>query len=311
MKIVTTGTLFMDIDGYAGSIAYAELLNREEEDARAAVSSTLNASVTPTVSSWPADFQVGYESGLEDKFVLVDCSDYHALDAAVDVGRVVEVLDHHPGFESYWHERLSDKAHIEPVGAASTLVCEAWQDYGALDHISQTSARLLVCGILDNTLNFGAQITTQRDRAAYTELLKHANLPADWPAQYFSEVAMGILADVTTAVANDTKLVDFPGQEGPVAVGQLAIWDAERLVADHLPEIKAAVSRVNMRWFANIICISEGKSYIVCENPQLQKWLSGILGVQFTNNLAVASRPWLRKEMVRAALQQAGGGQSA
>jgi inorganic pyrophosphatase/exopolyphosphatase len=65
-----------------------------------------------------------------------------------------------------------------------------------LGEMGQASARLLMCGILDNTLNFGAKITTERDRRAYQELSKIADLPEDWPAQYFAACQAGIVHDL-------------------------------------------------------------------------------------------------------------------
>lgn len=71
--------------------------------------------------------------------------------------------------------------------------------------MSVTSAKLLICGILDNTLNFGAKVTTQRDTDAYNALLAQAELPENWTAQYVTECQDAILEDAVSAIHNDTK----------------------------------------------------------------------------------------------------------
>jgi len=57
-----------------------------------------------------------------DEFVLVDVSDYQHFDPAVVLEQVVEVIDHHPGFENYWAQKLGSAADILPIGAAATLI---------------------------------------------------------------------------------------------------------------------------------------------------------------------------------------------
>ena len=101
MKIITSGASYLDIDAYACCIAYAELLNLQGIPARAASNAQPNASVSHTVLGWAAAFD-DYPPTLDDEFVLVDVSDYHHFDPMVVLERVVEVIDHHPGYETYW-----------------------------------------------------------------------------------------------------------------------------------------------------------------------------------------------------------------
>jgi inorganic pyrophosphatase len=129
------------------------------------------------------------------------------FESFVDRERIDEVIDHHPGLEDYWQERIGDGATIEHVGAACTQVYEKWEQAGIADQISERSAALLMCGILDNTLNFGAAITNQRDRHAYQQLERRANLPHDWPAIYFEACGQSILSDLPRAIANDLKVL--------------------------------------------------------------------------------------------------------
>lgn len=202
MRVITSGSAYIDIDAYACIIAYAELLRMQGIEAVALNTAPLNESISKTVRSWRATLETVYVPSLSDTFTLIDVSDPGHFDRIVDIARVDEVIDHHPGFESYWQERIGDDAHIEFIGAACTLVYERWKAAGLLEKMSVISARLLVCGILDNTLNFGANVTTQRDIEAYDKLLVQADLPDNWTAQYFTECQEVILSD---AVAANTK----------------------------------------------------------------------------------------------------------
>lgn len=306
MKIITSGGNYLDIDAYAGIIAYAELLNRLGLQAQAVSTATLNESIPPTVREWNAPLQTTYTPSSTDTYTLVDISEPEFFESFVDQTRIDEVIDHRPGFEEYWQERIGDNALIEHVGAACTQIFEQWEQAGLVEHISETSACLLMCGILDNTLNFGADITTDRDKHAYAELSKYANVPEDWPAQYFNACQQQILTDITASLANDTKTIGFKTFPRPMAVGQMAIWDADNAVQHSFDDFKSVITAVKPDWFLNIISIADNKSYFVTDSPGVQKWLAELLGVTFSGTIAVASRPWLRKEIIKADITKAG-----
>lgn len=300
MKIVTSGLTYLDIDAYAGCIAYAELLRLQGEDALAFSSATINESVTKTIRSWDVSFSSDYTPTNEDTFILVDVSEVDYLDKAVDVDRVEEVIDHHVGYEEYWRKRIGSKANIEFIGAACTQIYEKWVASGHLERMSETSARLLVSGILDNTLNFKARITTNRDKDAYNTLLGIANLPDNWTEQYFQECEEAIFTDISGALINDIKIMR-PKNLGSdnLAIGQLVIWDANKAINKFRNTIQETMYRRSDDWFINIVSLSEGKSYFMCSNSKVQEWAEKILIVTFDDYIAEADRLWLRKEVFK------------
>lgn len=300
MRVVTSGQSYLDIDAYDGCVAYAELLQLLGIDACAASSAPLNKSVSSTVRAWKAPLLRDYIPRGDDSFTLIDISNPEWVDRLVDVNKIDEVIDHHLGFEIYWQQKIGKKAHIEFIGAACTLVYERWQKAGLLDKISQLSARLLICGILDNTLNFKAQVTTDRDRAAYRSLLPHANLPADWPARYFAECQQAILKDAAQAVENDTKIVTFKSFAQPLCVGQLAVWDATSLTPENRQAIQRQLLSHGQYWCINLISIRDGKSYFLADDQTVKLWLTKLLGLRFEGEQAIAKRLWLRKEIIKA-----------
>lgn len=306
MKIVTAGARYADIDAYAGCAAYAELLQKQGYPAKAVIEAVPNQSIPTIVRSWSTDIANIYQPSDEDTFILVDVSEPDYFEAFVDRDRIDEVIDHHPGLETYWQERIGAGAIIEHVGAACTQIFEKWEKAGILAQMSETSSRLLMCGILDNTLNFGAKITTDRDRHAYKELRKLANLPEDWPAQYFSACQDGIVADLVQAVRDDTKTMsDFKTFPGAIAVGQLAIWNGPELASKSFETFSKVLVEDQPRWFMNLISIKDGRSYFVTDNLEMQAWLCELLGVKFDGNMATADRMWLRKEIKKADIVRA------
>lgn len=299
MKIVTAGLSFLDIDAYAGCVAYAELLQLQGKPAIAFSSAIWNESITQTIRSWNAPLSTDYVPAADDSFVVVDVSEPEFLEKVVDIDRVSEVIDHHVGYEAFWQERLGDKANIEFIGAACTQVFESWQSASSLDQMSELSARLLISGILDNTLNFKADVTTDRDKAAYEELRKIAHLPDDWTVRYFQECEDAIFADIEGALTNDTKIIGLQNFAGKIAFGQLVIWNAQRAVDDHRDVIEQTMAGHADNWFVNVVNIQDGESFFLSSGKNVDDWARSVLDASFENNLAVTGRLWLRKEIIR------------
>ena len=42
----------------------------------------------------------------EDEFIIIDVSDKKIFDNIVKEDKIIEVIDHHTGFEEYWKQRL-------------------------------------------------------------------------------------------------------------------------------------------------------------------------------------------------------------
>lgn len=302
MRVITSGRPFIDIDAFAGIAAYAELLNVCNQQAIAATTSTPNHSIPPSLRALQVPVAFGYQVQPEDTFTLIDISDPQHFDPLVNVERIDEIIDHHPGMEQFWRQRLPERADIQVVGAAATMVYERWASVRAIGSMSRATATLLCAGILDNTLNFGADITTNRDQRAYLDLQAIANLPEDWAGRYFMECQQGIVQNLEQAIRNDTKIIQFKDQPSVYAVGQIVIWDAQSIISDHLGTIERTVGAIQSPWFMNVVSIGGARSYFVCTDPKLQLWLTELLGVRFTGTIAPADRLWLRKEIIQASL---------
>lgn len=300
MKIITSGASYLDIDAYACCIAYAELLNLQGIPARAVSSAPANASVSPSVLGWGAAFH-DYQPTSDDEFVLVDVSDYHHFDPLVVLERVVEVIDHHPGYENYWQQKLGSAADIRPIGAAATQVFQRWQAAGVLPQISVQSAALLATAILDNTQNFTGQMTTPADIEAYVDLASRAKLPADWPRQYFLECQASIESNLAAALAADSKRMK-PESNLPCFFAQMTVWDADALLQKHLPLIRRWMAEQGDDWLLNVISIRDRESCFLAPAEVSQQKLNRLLPLDWQGGLAVRAPSMLRKELLKLAL---------
>lgn len=298
--VVTSGKLYLDIDGYACVVAYAELLAQQGTPALAMSTAPLNDTIPPSVRDWGGHIVSDYSPEPDDTYVVIDVSDPEAFDKKVDRSAVREVIDHHPGFEAYWREQEDVAVDIQTIGAACTQIYERWVEAGLAAHMSRTSARLLATGILDNTLNFTAKITTDRDRRAYQALRALGGLDEDWPDAYFAHCQSEILGHLERAIMNDSKILKFHLIDDSLSVGQLVMWDGRVLLGGALTRIEDVLAATKHPWFCNLVCIGDGKSYLIAKDDDVQAWLSDILGVTFDGPVATADRLWLRKEIIAA-----------
>lgn len=292
MKIVTVGEDFTDIDAFAGCVAYAELLRQNGEKAAAVLPGQFNSSITPYARSLEVPYATTYTPNDDDTFTLIDIAHPEFFAKFVDEARIDEIIDHHPGFDEYWTERRV-KHQIEHIGAACTLVVERWQQTGKLNALPRPMAELLAFGILDNTLNLKARITAERDHSAYLSL----GISERLREQYFRDCQRVIEQNIADALQSDMKSIQYPGTAEPYTVGQLALWDTAAVIAsDEYQQF------IKQHAYINLIDIRAGVSYFLSRRDDVKQFLSGVLGVVFDGDIAQADRLWLRKEIMKAAI---------
>ena len=297
LTVVTSGRSFNDIDALACAVAYAELLALEGKRAEAVLPAPLNHSVTEAVKSWGLHFKTMPSD--EDFFsVLVDTSHGESFSEFVTEDSIAEIYDHHYGDQEYWDEKLKEHSHIELIGACATLIWEEFKKRGFAEKITIASANLLYTAILSNTLNFGAQITDQRDITAYEELKRYTQLPADWTESYFADQEKTVYADIRQSMLGDTKVLKIPTFPFPIVVGQMELWDSKQCLMDHMPEIRATLEGFKeQHWLLSLPSISEKRNYLYTEDAETQQIFSDIIGASWNGNVGTTEKLWLRKEI--------------
>ncbi|MFH1407812.1 MAG: hypothetical protein ABIJ36_03315 [Patescibacteria group bacterium] len=306
ITVVTAGKGFIDIDALSCGVAYSELLNKEGKTAIAFLPAPFNYSITTLIRSWKLDFSTRNKDIINgNKFVIVDVSDPDQIASFVREDEIVEIFDHHFGFEDYWKRKLGNSSHIEAVGACATLI---WEEYGRRNKrtvVSKDSANLLYTAIISNTLNFRSSVTTSRDKKAFSELEKYTRLPNKWIEIYFREREKYIWSNPIKVIREDTKITHFPNLGFELAIGQVELWDSKKFLSGAIDEIRTALKMYNNPyWFLTSPSICEGKNYIYSESSKVKELLEKVIGARFNGYFGQTDKLWLRKEILRLLLQE-------
>lgn len=291
MVVLTVGKSYIDIDGYASSIAYRELLTMQGISAKFVSNAVTNSSVTKSLLNLPYGIDE-YKVKSDDKFILLDFSNPNFIPEFVDEGKVIEVIDHHPGYEDYW-----DNSVIEEIGAVATIIVERYQESGLLNKMKKEIALLLMAAILDNTLNFTAKITSERDKEAY-KLLQNISKEYNYTEKYFLECQKCIEADLKTSINNDIK-IEYVNDIIPDVFGQLTIWDSKKIL-DNKSEIYSIMNSYGDKWIINIISLKDNSSFIFCSDFIVKSKLEKLFNCRGEDYLII--KPALvRKEVMKKA----------
>lgn len=307
--IITGGGKYSDIDVLACAIALAEVKNFEakkknlDQEFLAVLADPFNGTV-------PKKFQQNFSKYLWDgrdqfegsKFIIVDTSLPDYFIGFVRIDDVVEIVDHHPGAEEFWKEKLGEKSWIEEIGACATQVFEYAEkiakDFSveATEVLSKESFELLYTAIFSNTLNFNAGITTDRDKEAFEKIKNLMELPQDFIEKYYAEIEEVAFSNPESTLENDRKLLPLNNIE--YSVGQLELWDSKEFIEKNR-EVIYKIIKTEGRWFLSSPCISEGINYIVTDDEDTKKLLSEKIDAEFDGDLGKSKRLWLRKEIMK------------
>ena len=298
MKIITSGSKYIDIDAYASIIAYRELLKLKGIEAKAVSTAKTNESITESLLNLNIKLDK-YIENEEDEFIVIDVSNKDFFDEIVKENKIIEIIDHHVGFEEYWKNKLGEKSNIEFIGAVATIIFELYEKEKLISNMSKDVAKLLMCAILDNTLNFKAKVTKERDIQAYNKLKIIAGIDNNFAEKYFIECEKIITKDLKNAVKNDTK-VEKISNILPLVFGQLLVWDKENVLKNK-QEIVQTLENIDKEWMMNLICLKDGKSYIIANDSAVKNGLEKLLNGKFENDIMELNDVWLRKEIIKKA----------
>lgn len=292
MLVLTVGNSYVDIDGYASCIAYRELLKMRGEEAMFVTDALFNYSITNSLleSSYIKD---DYTVSEEDTFIVLDLSNKEYFPRFVKEEKIVELIDHHRGFEEYWNSKLGDRAIIESIGAVATIIVEKYEQYNLFQKMDKKIALLLMAAILDNTLNFTADITSDRDIRAYKRLQELTG-EIDYADIYFKESQEAILNNIEEAIVNDIKY-QKENDKLPRIIGQLTIWDINDLNHSIIRQI---MNNKGSNWIINIISLKDNISYIMCSDEAIEKDMILLLNGEQKKGFVVLKPAKLRKEIM-------------
>ena len=298
MIVLTVGNSYIEIDGYASCIAYRELLRLLGIEAKFVSNAVLNYSVTNSLLNIPYNID-DYDVQDGDEFIILDLSNKEFFPTFVKEENIVELIDHHPGFEEYWNNKLKDKAIIKEIGAVATIIVNKYEESGLFDKMNNDIAKLLMAAILDNTLNFTAKTTTYNDRIVYQKLEKKVNI-SNFQNVYFSECQNSIENNLKDSIVNDMKH-QKANNYLPEFFGQLTIWNINMILKQE-DNIRKIMNGYGNEWIINIISLKDNISYIMCSNMDVRDKVNKLFNGTCDNYIVAVKPAMLRKEIIKVAL---------
>lgn len=298
MIVLTVGKSYVDIDGYASCIAYRELLKMQGIQSKFVTHASLNYSIINSLLNLPYGVDE-YKVNDKDRFIILDLSNKEFFPNFVKVQNIIELIDHHPGFEEYWNERLNKNAIIEKIGSVATIIVEKYEQSNLIEKMDKNIAKLLMAAILDNTLNFTAKITSERDKKAYDKLQTISG-ELNFADVYFNECQNTIESKLEESIINDLKY-QKTNEYLPDIIGQLTIYDINRLVGQ-MDRVRQTMNSNSNKWIINIISLKDNTSYVMYSDDEVKQNITKLFNCNYNDDLLMIKPARLRKEIMGKAL---------
>ena len=103
------------------------------------------------------------------------------------------------------------------------------------------------------------------------------------------------------AIKNDTK-IEFINSILPPIFSQLTIWKKENIL-ENKQVIFKILNEFGTKWIMNVICLNEGKSYLLAKDLEVQNNMEKLFNKKFKNEILKLDSVWLRKEIIKLGLK--------
>lgn len=295
-KRLVTSYANPDIDGTACSFAYAEYLNKTDASAMAGlfgnphreaqfVLDKFNIKINK-IAAIPSDYE---------NIVLVDASDLAALPGVIKPEQVIEIVDHRKTNEI--EKFINAKIQIEQVGACATLIAEKFRQNNIA--ISKEAILLLYPAIVSNTINFQGNLTTERDKDIAKWLAEQTDIPVGFVHEMFAAKSK-ITKSLAEVLIEDFKIFEFSSKK--IGIAQLEIINTNEYITNNLTEIIKILEEIKQQKLLDYIFLNgidlegNGNTFASMHDDTINL-LESILKIKFNNNIAIADRIIMRKEI--------------
>jgi len=219
-KIIVIGHLNPDTDNIAASIALAGLLQSEGKEAAAYRKGNLNKE-----TQWALDYtQLNNQLNELTDAVLVEKPAAFFVDfneeeqSPIDPSKIelCGLIDHHK-LGGNWKTEEPIYFRVEPVGSSSTLVAKLYKEKGI--DMPNNIAKILLCGIISDTLKLTSPTTTDEDKIWTGILAEKTGEDIDKLAENLFEAKSDLSQFTPAEIAKlDYKNFDFSGKKVGIGV---------------------------------------------------------------------------------------------
>lgn len=300
MKIVTS-YIEPDLDGTSCMYAYSELLNRLGENASYHIWNEPKQETQIVCDMF--GIKLGGEKEFKDgdKYIIVDLNNYGQVDPNIKREDIIEIIDHH-GISRELHLYTScERIQIDKIGAAATIVTERYKESGLIP--SREAAILLYYGIISNSINLKANITSARDKAA-TDWLK--SVCRDISEEKIKDIFMkkSNIADENLRLEMECE-IPMTAHNKQVLVGQLEMCDIENFINNKKDLINKILTDIDSEkdldfLFVNMVDILNGYSLIYTLDEESKKMMNRLFDLEFEGPMARFDGLVQRKEITKA-----------
>ena len=295
MEKIVTSYLDPDLDGIASMYAYAEYLNKIGEKASYAIFGEPKKEVQIVCNLFGITLNLDKREKEKVQYVIVDTNYYENLWQGIQKEAIVEIIDHHkatPDISHYCNAHIQ----IELIGAAATLIVEKYRNNQI--PLSEESAILLYYGIISNTVNLKAQVTTKRDIEA-----------TKWLQDNYPKIDSSKILEIfrkKSCVENLEKemeiglMIEIAGTG--VMIGQLEVAEAKEVLQNYqkdIQEILANKKKEKNPEYLLLNCIDTyfGYTYLVAYDNHTQELLTKILPITFEGSIGKMDSIIMRKQL--------------
>lgn len=166
------GHIVTDLDSVAGAIGGAELY-----EGKASIASNLNGETRFALQKWKAETPPPIEEAIKTAssgVCLVDHQQLSQLNPVVPVDKIVGIIDHHALQNA---TIVTDKpifVDIRPWGSMSTIIAHTF--FAQKKWPTKSTAGMLLCAIISDTLNLNSPTTTDWDRKILNILMRYCGV---------------------------------------------------------------------------------------------------------------------------------------
>jgi len=173
--IYTISHLNPDTDSVVSAIVWANFFKRQKKEALPATPNKINKETEFVLKFCKEKAPLILKSGKGKNLFLIDHGDLNQAVKDAKEGKILGVLDHHKMSGLETPEPIYYRA--EPLGSTSTLIAKIFKEQNI--KFTKKEARLLICGIISDTLNLTSPTTTQEDKKILEELVKISPLEVE------------------------------------------------------------------------------------------------------------------------------------